>query len=436
MHSIPEHLPKKLTISFWWNYFLGTQKGDYYYDLEEKMIELKERGFNTIRIDAGIGLCYTRDGRRRGMIKFSRAFGQYSSVIRQLNGKGGKCDVLKRLTGLLELAAKYDVYVILSSWFYLHTFWYVSNKIKQDMFGLPVEERFMYMAQEFGRLLDLLKEKGLASRIAFVEIINENDGGAVWGLFRDAQTSDVSEQARRLKFRTLHEEAIAFLRARHPDLLIACDTCSGNAPLDILPRNMQVWNHHAYYLWPIYNNFEEGLYSADFDLKHPHKYDSKRPYIREKIISFEKVRNAHFDKDIEDGWYRRVWLYNNVDKNKLNLLDKWLEKTLQKDYAEYENEAIRHVAAAVETCKKHFPGVPLVMGEAASYCAHTGLRWEEKAEKYWELIEYTTNLVKKHDYWGYMLRTTSGPEDPVWLEFPDRLRYLNKLFLKNAQKQK
>lgn len=435
MYFIPEHLPKKLTISFWlWNYFFGTRKGDYYHNLEEKLIELKERGFNTVRIDAGIGLCYTRKGKPRGTIELSRPFGKYSSVMRQFNCQGGKRDVLKRLVELFELAAKYDVYVILSSWFYLHTFWFVNDEIKQDMFGLPVEERFMYMAKELSRLIDLLKQKGLARQIAFVEIINESDGGAAWSRFRDTQTGVASEQDKLLKFRALHEEAISFLGERHPDLLIACDTFTAkNIPLDILPRNMQVWNHHSYYLWPIYQKtFEEGLYSPDFDLEHPHKYASVRPYIKKKIIRFDEVRGAHFDKDIEDGWYRRVWLYNNVSKNKLKLLDEWLEKNLQKNYEEYKRKALEHVVAAIKTRNKHFPNVLLVMGEAASYCAHTGLRWEEKADKYWELLEYTANLVKRHDYWGYMLRTNSGPEDPVWHEFPDRLRYLNELFLNEA----
>jgi len=77
----------------------------------------------------------------------------------------------------------------------------------------------------------------------------------------------------------------------------------------------------------------------------------------------------------------------------------------------------------------HFPGIPLVMGEAASYCASTALRWEERSDTYWSLIAYTVGLMKQHGYWGCMPRTNSGPEDPVWTEFPDRLRTINQLFL-------
>jgi hypothetical protein len=56
-YRIPPHLPKRLTISFWlWNYFYGSNEGDVFHDLERRFVELKERGFNCIRVDAGAGL--------------------------------------------------------------------------------------------------------------------------------------------------------------------------------------------------------------------------------------------------------------------------------------------------------------------------------------------------------------------------------------------
>ena len=66
-NAIQEHLSKKMTISFWlWNYFYGIKKGEYFHDLEQCFVELKERGFNTIRVDSGAGLCHTADGEPQG----------------------------------------------------------------------------------------------------------------------------------------------------------------------------------------------------------------------------------------------------------------------------------------------------------------------------------------------------------------------------------
>jgi len=97
-YAIPTHLPNRLTISFWlWGYYMGAQQGEVFHDLEARFIELKERGFNTVRIDAGMGLCHTLDGRPRGMITLREPFPGHSHLIRQMNFKGGRCDVLQRL---------------------------------------------------------------------------------------------------------------------------------------------------------------------------------------------------------------------------------------------------------------------------------------------------------------------------------------------------
>ena len=438
MYSIPEHLPKKLTISFWtWNYFQGAGKGDIYHDLEKRIIELKERGFNTIRIDAGIGLCYGKNGVPRGTVELHEAFPGYSAIMRQLNCKGGKCDVLKKLLELFTIAKKHDIYVILSNWFYLHTFWFVSDEIKKDMFEITVEERWMYMAREYGRIIDLLIEKNLHTQIAFVEITNECDG--TWGAFIRAKSTcaDNKEESGKimLSFRELHEEAISFLREKYPFLLIAGDTMSAGMPVNMLPRNMQIWNYHTYYLWPLYgDSYETNVFKPDFVFTNPYKYPMLNEFLSNKLASCSEIfRSTNFD-DLSDktGWVRRVWLYYNTDKNKLKKLDDWFKNKFIETMDVYRENVIKSFLQAREVKNKYFPDIPLVIGESASYCAHVDFRWEEQSDEYWALNEFTTRLAKKNNYWGYMVRTNSGPEDPVWLEFPERLRYINELFLNEA----
>jgi len=436
MYSIPKHLPNKLTISFWFlNHFMGAGKGDFYHDLEKRIIELKARAFNTIRLDAGIGLCYDKNGVPRGTVEFHEVFPGYSAIMRQMNCKGGQCDVLKKLLELFALAKKHDVYVILSNWFYLHTNWYISDEIKKAMFAIPAAERLMYMAKEYGKIIDLLIEKNLHTQIAFVEVTNESDGGAIWGAFKNATATSAGNQEAAAstmhRFRELHEDAIAYLRGKYPFLLIAGDTAGAGTPVDMLPRNMQIWNYHTYYLWGLYtHSYEMPLRAPDFDLANPYKYPMLREFMRNKLVSFDEIfKSANCDASIETGWVKRVWLYYNTDKDKLNMLDDWFKQKFIETMDVYKEKVVTSFLKAMEVKTKHFPDIPLVIGESASYCAHVDFRWEEKSDEYWALNEFTTRLAKKNNYWGYMARTNSGPEDPVWHEFPERLRHINELFL-------
>jgi len=48
----------RLAISFWvWGVF-DTKSNAYYHDLDSRMVDLKERGFNCIRLESGAGLCH------------------------------------------------------------------------------------------------------------------------------------------------------------------------------------------------------------------------------------------------------------------------------------------------------------------------------------------------------------------------------------------
>ncbi|MBT3376288.1 MAG: hypothetical protein HN742_19205 [Lentisphaerae bacterium] len=432
IHQLPPHLPRKLSISFWlWNYFYSATPGDTFHDLEKRVIELKERKFNTIRLDAGIGLCFTPEGKPRGEIVLHEPFRGFSSRIRQMNGRGGTCDVVQKLLELFELAKKHDVYVIMSSWFYLHTFWFADETINNDMFRMPVGERLMHMAREFGWLIALIKERDLHSQIAFIEVANECDGSP-FHFYCDANPGSPEQQ--RHGFRELHETALASLRQQHPDLLFACDTSNSKPHPDLLPGNMQLWNHHMYYMWDLYfDSFEAGIRGRDFDPDGLRESSVISPFLREDAITMEAIRRSAGDNPrVAEGWYRRVWLYNNTDVAKLGNLDRWYAALLSERVEEFKDAAERGINRVVALRNQQFPGLPLVLGEAVSYCTHTGLRFEEQSDDYWQLLEHTTHLLKKAGYWGYMPRTHSGPEDPGWAECADRFRYLNGLFLEDT----
>jgi hypothetical protein len=87
------------------------------------------------------------------------------------------------------------------------------------------------------------------------------------------------------------------------------------------------------------------------------------------------------------------------------------------------------VEQAVKVRDELFPGIPLVLGEGASYCADHRLRWEERSDAYWEVVEHAARIWREHGFWGAVARTNSGPTDPVWHEYPERLQRANAVFL-------
>ena len=434
-YAIPKHLPDKLTISFWlWNYFYGIKDGDVFHNLEKCFIELKERGFNTIRVDSGAGLCHTVHGKPRGTIALREPFGRYST-LRQLSFKPGgcRCDVLKRVVELFELARKYDVYVILSSWFYLHTFWFADDNIRDELFAVPPERRFMRFAQECDRLLTVLKEKGLHSQVAYVEILNEVDNFPYqWGMLSWGVSDDEKKVQTAHQFRKWHEDALAFIQERHSDILFAVDT-AGSEWLrpEILPRNAQLWNRHLYYSWSIYASVLEHYTQEDScDLQHLYNHPQIGHFFHKPLIAMEDVMSSrNNDCRVGSDWYHRVWLYNNLAADALPALDRLFGESLSRNLDEYKACLEKEVIKTVETRDCFLPNRPLVVGEAATYCPHMGMRWEEKSDDYWSLVKHAATLFKQNGYWGCTPRTNSGPEDPVWIEFPDRLREANQMFL-------
>ena len=436
-YAVPEQLPKKLTISFWlWNYFYGIKKGEYFHDLEQCFVELKERGFDTVRVDSGAGLCHDSAGKPRGQIRLHEPFPGFST-LRQMDMRtdmstqgGCQCNVLDKVIELFELAEKYDVHVILSSWFYLHTFWFVEDDMVEEFYALPPEKRFMRFAVDTDRILSEIKARALQRQIAFVEIFNEFDSlTSYWGLNKLWKTDGEKLQGMH-DFRSWHEDALDFLKARHPDLLFAVDTCSSGVDREILPRNAHVWNHHMYYSWGAYwKVFETPVYESGFDFANAEKHPALGRFLSKPQIPIEAVRSCRkYLQHVEPGWPIRVWLYNNLDIRKLPELERLLGEHLSEKIDDYKKAIDDNISKALETRKALFPDIILAVGEGATYCAHPKMRWEEKSDAYWELVGYATRRLKEEGYWGCVTRTNSGPEDPVWREFPERLRCATAIF--------
>jgi len=401
---------KRLAISFWNFGLLSMGPHSIFNAIELRMAETVERGFNCIRTEAGAGITHDAEGRPRGELEFHRVLPGHDHFTRELQHvTGGRIDMLRRLIELCTVARRYNVKVILSSWYYLHTFWFTDKNLTAELLGLPLEKRFLYFARGLDRILDELKQRGLADTIATAEIFNEVSP-RYHGKIVD------------------HEEALDFLQTRHPDIRFSLDT--DNFDTSRIPRNAQVWTYHSYYLWPIYGLLEQDLIRGDKDLNDPAAYAPIRRFLRRDLVPFQAILDSRAGRPpIARDWYRRIWLYRNLDPNAMPELERLLQEDLEKRIDEFKQRAINDVKQLVKTRDEVLPGIPLMLGEGASYCADHRLRWEERSDAYWEVIEHAARAYREHGLVGAVPRTNSGPEDPVWHEYPERLQRANAVFL-------
>ena len=160
IHKKPAHLPERLTISFpLWAVFATDDKG-FYSDWDRVMREHKERGFNCLRVDSGAGLAHDLDGSPLPPAQWGLPFGPYTHAMRGWRSiTPGRCNVMERVREMMRAAQRHGLYVILSSWYYLHTFWYnYDHERNEQLVRMDPHKRFNAFAKFLHYiLLDLEK---------------------------------------------------------------------------------------------------------------------------------------------------------------------------------------------------------------------------------------------------------------------------------------
>ena len=287
----------------------------------------------------------------------------------------------------------------------------------------------MHFARGLDRILAELEQRGLAAVVASAEIFNEVDGMSFVGGYGAGKKSAGELQ----RFRALHEEALEFLKARHPEILFALDTYTPWTNADFVPRNASAWTFHSYYLWDVYGVFESGMLGPDADLTDPARYAPIRRFLRRNLVPYQTLLDSRRGRPpIAADWYRRIWLYRNLDPNSMPELERLLLGNLESNIDHYKQKATDAADQAVKLRDELFPGIPLILGEGASYCADCRLRWEERSDAYWEVVKHAARVWRDHGFLGAVVRTNAGPEDPVWHEYPERLVRINDVFLGKA----
>jgi len=412
--KIPAHLPKRLTISFpIWGLF-DTEPGGAYHDYDQMMREHAERGFNCIRLDDGAGLIHDSEGNLLEPIIWGRIFGEYELCMRQFaaTGEPGPCDVHKRLISLFEAAKKHNIYIILSSWYYLHTNWFTKEYALNDrLHAIDPLDRFMAFAKFLHYIICELEERGLDQQIAFAEIFNEADGLRFINGYGDENHLSDDEIA---VFRRKHEEALDWLQNKHPQILFAFDSWTYYTDLRQVPGNMQVYNFHNYFLMSAYGTELEN----DLSL------------LKKDKISMETIKSVAESKyPPTDDWYHRVWFYNNLDPKNIPYAQQKMKTYLKEHLEEIRQRFYDSLDHVKENLENNLPAVPVICGEGVSYCGSYDVIWEETSEEYWDIMREVMVAYRNLGMWGTVVRTCCGPEDPVWKRYPEKLLELNQIFL-------
>jgi nicotinamidase-related amidase len=403
-YTLPKHLPQKLSIGmFIWDWITMATPGEPYHDLERVMVGLRERGFNAVRADAGLNWCFTADEKPRGEVEFCPWIRGYSDNLSSVNAKGGgRHDVLKRVVHLMELAKKHGIYVILTSWEYQDSSWFVADpKLRAEVMAIPQEKRLMHLARHHDRLLGILKEKNLQENIAFIEVHNE---------------PDFSEIPQGQEGKRLHTEAIAMLRNRHPDVLVSGDY--GSHDPSVVPDNVQVYDQHTYA--GFYQSlFAETFQHKTFDPANPKKNELLRRLLKDNFVPYDQfMRGA---QNIREFWRPIDWLYCNLDNREA---DKWFAEQYGREKAALEATTKRFFENDGKEAARR--GIPAVCDEGGYWYPPLGSTFEV-TQPGLSLLELQIDLAIKHGYWGVMPTTYCGPEHPIWQNV-EWLRTVNQRF--------
>lgn len=419
--TIPDHLPDRLTISFWFGYWAtDTQPGEGFADLEAAFGDLVARGFNTVRIDGLWSWCFRPDGTRRVPVEIgSVADPGYCDYGAGTAARGGaRIDALDQLLKLFELARKYDVYVALTSWEYQpgHTLGFLADPaIRQQILNITVADRFEYTGLQIDRLLQAIKREGFADRLAYVEFHNEIDYSIGLGL-----------PGGRPALRAAVEKQIAFLRERHPDLLITDDyslPCpeqgfDPTAAADFiagLAGNAQLVDHHLY-AWSagIQQAFfrEVGLNIGMQNLDEVIPRLARENELFQWLIkpgspTWEEY-GRHFHSDWFAQWWAPLYLYQNMD---IERYDYWMFKY----YPEYEERMQGFWREGIAAMARHARqrNLPLVCDEGYICWPPTNSEFEPSAVGRTN-FGYVMDQMLEAGYWGYMISTYAFPGQPLW----------------------
>jgi hypothetical protein len=416
--AIPSHLPDRLAICYiGWEWITQALPDEPYGNMDQVLQQVRARGFNTVRAEMGLNWMFDRRGQRRGKMKF-RGWVEGASSNLQCHAYtkgGGVHDVFERVMQLFELARKYDLFVITTSWEYQDALSHVADeKIRDEIVSVPYNDRLQLLAQQYARLLTALKKRQLEKRLALVEVINELNHPPIFcapestppQTFADWTAAKSPPACEHARLRELAHSAVALLRKRHPDLLITVDLGSANDFTTIWPENSQVADHHVY---------QDGIVQGFWRMAGiggirpggpmPSEAFIKQ-YLKPNPMSWQEIqrRGAH----VRQNWLSIAWLYENLDNARF---DEWCAE----HYDEYRDRIRTSIDNKYDTAHKFASGrgLPLVVDEG-------GILYPPQKSKFVmtkqgrEGEEMFINAAIRTGHWGVLPTGYTRPDNLTW----------------------
>ena len=290
------------------------------------------------------------------------------------------------------------------------------------LLGLFPEQRFTQPPPRFteASLIKMLEQEGIGRPSTYAPILStiqdRNYVDKNKGIFQPTEAAP--ELSRRL-----HEDAISFLRARHPDVLVSGDFTKHD--YRYVPGNAQVFDQHVYAGWELYHKtlYPQTIFHPDFDPQDPLGLPALREILRPDFVPWhlflEPARN------VREFWRPIMWLYENLDNGRW---DRWVAQEFPAVLPRMMR--VLETALSADAAEARRRNLPLVFDEGGFWYPPRLSRFELSPAAL-GFLETICDLAIANAYWGFMPGTYCGPQDLIWNENPDWLRRINTRFLRS-----
>lgn len=397
---IPEHLPRRLTISLWdFSWYTRAEPGGPYADLDAACAEAAALGYNTIRICAAplllfgnLGLDHLAGALDIEGLGARPDGGFFGQRTRWYDAPGGyTINLHERLMELFDAAARHGLVVILASWEYQQS---PSFARSQEWFRaideVALGDRYALLAAAWDRLITALTSAGHRQRIALVELHNEVDFSILPAL-QDGGG-----------------DAVLQLRGLHPDLLV---TASYGKPPHLtmheLPSGLGAAQFHIY-SYGVLDALQKRI-----DIRSENTADFPNPELR-SLLRPDAPTPADYGRAAEWKYAatvvtdQMVYGYDWIDA------DAW-DAWLYNEYGTYREVMRREIESRVIAVAgwARWQQVPAVIGEGwIGYTPLLGTFEEGVIGR--ELAVHGITTALDHGVWGMVLGSNAAPHHPFW----------------------
>jgi hypothetical protein len=408
---------ERLAITLWdFSWYTQAGPGEPFADLDRAFAEAVDRGFNTVRVCAMPFLLFSGRVHDPDDIRVQGLGKEFGQRTRWYDVRGGyRLEGRRRLVELFEAARRHGCRIIVSSWEYQQSPCFADTDLwHRALAAVPGPERAEVMARALADLLDFVAERGLADRVAYVEVHNEVDNC-------DLVPADGKGHYARLH-RPL-SRAMGLLKARHPRVPVTY-SLGETWPEEFgdLPEGQVA--HAHFYVYGVLG----ALYQA-VGLGHGTEQRPENPVwptpelsslLRPDAPDFGSYHPDHPWQLAATGIPRELFYTHDwVDPVRW---DEWLDQHYPAHEAAMRATLADWTDSVADYARRL--GVPAVLGEGVVGYTPRLARFEEDATGR-EIAEFVVDRCLDAGFWGTVLTSNAAPHHPMWHTDQDWMRRVN-----------